>query len=52
MKVFLLDEGSEGEWRDMRTRESVDFNSIPWRIETEPTGYLVENCTGDMRLSS
>ena len=39
--------GSEGDFHDMRTLEPVDFMSIPWRIETEPTGYRVENCTGE-----
>ena len=34
----------------MRTLEPVDFMSIPWRVETEPTGYLVENCTGEQCL--
>ena len=44
---LLFYKGSEGDWHDMRTLEPVDFMSIPWRIETEPTGYTVENCTGE-----
>ena len=38
--------GSEGEWRDIITGERFEFNSIPWRISSEPTGFVVENCTG------
>ena len=38
--------GSEGEWRDIITGERFEFNSIPWRISSEPTGFYVENCTG------
>ena len=48
--LFSGSSGSEGEFHDMRTLEPVDFMSIPWRVETEPTGYLVENCTGEQCL--
>ena len=38
--------GSEGEWRDIGTNEPVEFDSIPWRAASEPTGFVVENCSG------
>ena len=41
----LTDEGSEGEWRDIWTGEKQNFHSIPWRLETEPTGFTRENCS-------
>ena len=42
----FTDEGSEGEWRDKLTNRTVDFDSIPWRIASEPTGFIAENCSG------
>ena len=38
--------GSEGSWYDKWTKENVSFLSIPWSLESEPTGYLSENCSG------
>ena len=42
----FTDEGSEGQWRDRWTGEVQNFNSIPWRLESEPTGFTRENCSG------
>ena len=42
----FTDEGSEGVWRDRWTNENKDFSSIPWRLSSEPTGFIAENCTG------
>ena len=45
----FTDEGSEGEWRDKLTNRTVDFDSIPWRVASEPTGFIAENCSGIFR---
>ena len=42
----FTDEGSEGEWRDVMTNRIINFDSIPWRIVSEPTGFIAENCSG------
>ena len=42
----FTDEGSEGKWRDIWTGENQNFSSIPWKLATEPTGYIIENCSG------
>ena len=46
MWLRLTDEDDEGEWRDRWTDQHVDFASIPWRLASEPTGDIVENCSG------
>ena len=38
--------GHEGVWKDRWTDEMIDFNKIPWRLASEPTGDIVENCSG------
>ena len=42
----LTDEGNESVWRDRWTGEERDFTSIPWRLASEPTGDVYENCAG------
>ena len=37
---------TEGIWRDKFTNVQVNFDSVPWRIVSEPTGFVVENCSG------
>ena len=46
---MLIIPGSEGIWKDRWTNESADFHSIPWDIESEPTGFLNENCSGQCK---
>ena len=48
----FTDEGSEGEWRDKLTNRTVDFDSIPWRVASEPTGFIAENCSGTYILTN
>ena len=42
----FTDEGTEGVWRDKWTNQNKNFSSIPWRLASEPTGFIAENCTG------
>ena len=44
MNNFSTD--SEGTWRDKFTNVPINFESVPWRIASEPTGFVVENCSG------
>ena len=37
--------GSEGEWRDIYTSRTMNFDSMPWGISSEPTGSTSENCS-------
>ena len=36
---------TEGKWYDRWTGQSIEFLSIPWKIQSEPTGYKSENCS-------
>ena len=42
----FTDEGHEADWRDRWTGQQVEFSSIPWRLASEPTGDVYENCAG------
>ena len=48
-RIKLIITGSEGIWKDRWTNQSADFHSIPWDIESEPTGFLNENCSGQYK---
>ena len=37
---------SEGSWSDIWRHEPIEFSSVPWKIQSEPTGYKSENCSG------
>ena len=37
---------SEGSWYDRWNGEPTEFLSVPWKIQSEPTGYKSENCSG------
>ena len=42
----FTDEGHEALWVDRWTGEEKEFRSIPWRLASEPTGDVYENCAG------
>ena len=47
----FTDEGSEGNWYDRWSGEPQEFLSIPWNLQSEPTGYKSENCSGIKNLN-
>ena len=42
----FTDEDNQDHWRDILTGQPHNFSLIPWRLASEPTGGVAENCTG------